>query len=192
MKIVKRVLSVAVVASSVTALAGGCGGDSSGNAADTGLPPTQLLSETTPAEATQACERVQSSFQSRFNTNSLIEAVCTMGAAANTTSASSCGNLRETCIEEAMQPDSELMMALDLDAIDFSCDTADLSQCEGATVADLETCLDDTFDLLYAALHRFDCSDAGTVTDADLESFSFEPAESCGVVTCGDAEGPFG
>ncbi len=192
MKMVNRTLSVAVTAGSVTALALGCGGDSSGNPADTGLPPTQLLSDVTPAEGTRACGRIRGSFESRFNIDSLIEAACTMAAAANTTSASSCSNLRDTCIEESMDPDSELMMAFDLDAIDFGCETVNLSQCGDATVADLETCFGETFDLLDGALHRFDCSDAGSVTEADLEGFTFAPPESCSVVTCGDAQGPFG
>lgn len=192
MKIVNQALSVALAAGVVTALAAGCGGDSSGSPADTGLPPGKLLSDVTAEEATSACERVQGNFQRRYNENTIIEAVCTMAAAANSTTASSCSNFRDACIEEAMQADSEVMMALDLDAIDFGCDTAGFEQCSAdATVGELETCLDDTLDAFDALLHRFDCSDAGMVTEADFEEMSFEPAPSCEAVACG-ASGPFG
>jgi len=190
MKIVNQALSIALTAGLV--LTAGCGGDSSGSPADTGLPPEKLLSEVTAEEATQACEKVQGNFERRYNENTLIQAVCTIGAASSSTTASSCSNLRDACIEEAMQPDSELSMTLDLDAIDFGCDMAGFEQCGDATVGELETCLDDTLDTLDALLNRFDCGDAGMVTQADLESMDFEPAQSCEAVSCGGAGGPFG
>jgi hypothetical protein len=191
MQILKQVLSIVVTAGGVTALASGCGGDSGGNPADTGLPPTKLLSDVTPDEATRACERVQSSMQRYFNEDTMIDAICTMGAAANSESASACSSFREGCIEEMSQPGSELMMAFDFDSISLDCEMPQLAQCGDATVGDLETCMGDTFDLLDALLHRFDCSDAGTITEADLE-FDFEPPQSCNVVTCEGAQGPFG
>lgn len=192
MKIVNQAMSLALTAGIGAVLGAGCGGNSSGSPADTGLPPAKLLRDVTAEEATQACEKVQSSIERRYNQDTIIEAFCTMGAALNATTASSCGNLRDACIEEASQPGSVAMMELDIGTIDLNCEMQGFEQCSAdATVGELETCLDDTFDALDALLNRFDCSDAGTVTEADLENTTAEPSASCEAVSCG-GEGPFG
>ena len=193
MKIFNQALVIAMTAGIGAGLGSGCGGDSdSSGPADTGLPPTQLLSDVTPAEATQACERIRASFQQRFNDDSLGRAFCTLFSAASTTTPSACNSARDACIEEAMQPGSDIMMMLDTGAIDFGCEAADIGDCGDATVGDLETCFGDTLNLLDAVLNRFDCNDAGMVEADDLEGIDFAPAQSCEVVSCNGTSMPFG
>ena len=179
-------------------LAAGCGGDSSGSGVSTGLPPTQLLSDVTPEEGEQACERMQAGFQQQFNETKIIGAVCTMVSAAQASTPSSCTSMRDACVEEANQPGSDTMMELELDEIDFECGSAEsmanLEGCGDTTVAELERCFNDTLANMNAMLNRFSCNDAGTVDMAELEGFgegAFEPAQSCNVIECG-AGRPFG
>lgn len=191
MKFSKQALAIAFMACAGTGVAAGCGGDSEGNAASTGLPPTKLLSDITEDEAQQACERLRDSFQQRFNEQTLIESFCTMYSAAVATTPDSCNDFRDACTEEAAQPGSDVM-DLDLDAIDFGCEMAEVEDCGDATVADLERCFNDTLNLLDGMLNRYSCADAAMVEADDLEGLDFEPAPSCEVVSCGGTDGPFG
>lgn len=194
MKIVNRALAVVLTACTGIGAAVGCGGDSdSGGSADTGLPPTQLLSDVTPSEARQACEAVVDSFQRRFSQERITRATCTIAAALQSENASACNSFRDGCIENAMEPGSETMMELEIGFDDpEQCEMAEFPDCGDTTVADLETCLADAQELMDAVLTRFDCSDAGNIDLDDIESLGFEPPASCETVTCGTDAGPFG
>lgn len=192
--------AVAVLATSVIgmSIAAGCGGDSGGGDVSTGLPPTQLLSEVTEEDAEQACERLQAAFEQRFNRDTVVQATCTLGAASFASTPESCNDVRSACIEEANAQGSETMMGIELTEVDLECGSGsgmvDLTDCGDATVAELETCFNDTLDQLTALLNRFTCADAASIEEDDLEGFGdmvAEPAQSCAVLECGAGQ-PFG
>lgn len=190
--------AVAVLATSVIgmSIAAGCGGDSGGGDVSTGLPPTRLLSEVTEEDAEAACERLQAGFEQRFNRTTVVQAACTLGAASFASTPDSCNDVRDACIDEANAPGSETMMGIEFTEVDFDCGSgmSDLEECGDATVAELETCFNDTLDQLTALLNRFTCADAASVDEGDLEGFGdmvAEPAQSCAVLECGAGQ-PFG
>ncbi len=190
-----KVLCAGIVGASV---ATGCGGDSGGSAVSTGLAPERLLSDVTPDEGEQACERLQAGMQAQFNRDTIVRAGCTLMATAQASTASSCNSMRDACLEEANQPGTDANMQFDIEELDFECGSpesmANLEGCGDTTVAELETCFNDTLTQMNAMLNQFSCDDAGTVDSNDLEGFgeaAFEPAQSCEVVECG-AGRPFG
>ena len=182
----------ALVGASVAA---GCGDDDdSGGDVSTGIAPSKLLSDVTAEEAATACTRLQAGFERVFDRDKLIDAVCTLGAAAFADTTADCEMIRDQCIEEANMQGSDT--TAQLDEIEFTCDgegDAELSQCTG-TVGQLETCFNDTLEVFEAALASISCEDAATVAEEDLDGFGAmfdEPPASCEAVGCPEGS-PFG
>ena len=128
----------------------------------------------------------------------IVQATCTLGAASFASTPESCNDVRSACIEEANAQGSETMMGIELTEVDLECGSGsgmvDLTDCGDATVAELETCFNDTLDQLTALLNRFTCADAASIEEDDLEGFGdmvAEPAQSCAVLECGAGQ-PFG
>jgi hypothetical protein len=179
-------------------LGAGCGGGDDDSDADlsTGLAQSKLLSDVTPAEASQACERLQSGIDSRLSQDKLARAVCTIVGAAVAETPSECESLRDDCIEQSDQQGTEEMMGLDFGKVELECSasSADLQACTG-TVGQLETCFNDTLDKFDALLGSITCADAASVEMDDIEGFGEEaggePPASCAAVDCGEGS-PFG
>lgn len=197
MRMLNGAVAVLVTSAIGVSIAAGCGGDSGGSDVSTGLPPTQLLSEVTEEDAQAACERLQAGFEQRFNRGIVVQAACTLAAASFASTPDSCNDVRAACIDEANAPGSETMMDIEFTEVDLDCGSGgmvDLAECGDATVAELETCFNDTLDQLTALLNRFTCADAASIEEDALEGFGDmvgEPAQSCAVLECGAGQ-PFG
>jgi len=178
------------------AVALGCGGgDSDGGDVSTGIAPSKLLADVTPSEAAQACERLEAGFSAVVSEDVIIRTVCTLFGAASEDTPAACVTQRDTCIQQANQAGSETMMGVSMVSTDFECgDGASLTACT-ATVGQLETCFNDTLDLVSAALGQVSCDDAASITMDDVDSFgedTFGTApSSCENLDCGE-DSPFG
>lgn len=193
MRTLNRVLTVVTSALAIASLAAGCGGDDSDSDGDvtTGIAPSTLLSDVSAEDAAAACQRLQAGFERALPDDVLIRTVCTLVAASATETEAACEDLRDDCLEEANTAGSETMMELEGTGLEFECDgSASLSECTGGTVGDLETCFNDTLDLLDATLGQVSCARAGMI---DMESFGegVESPASCDAVQCGE-DSPFG
>lgn len=185
-----RNLTRAAMILATAALAGGvgvgCGGDDDGSGGDfsTGLSKSKLLSEVTAEEAASACENLQSAFETKISPNKIIRATCTLIAAATAENKADCETARDACIDQASDAGADIQT----DYTPECNGSADLAECQG-TVGELETCLNDTFDLLLSVLDRFSCDDAGTIDEeelGDLEGLDVDPPASCAAVQCAD------
>ena len=193
MRTLNRALMIVTSALAIASLAAGCGGDDSDSGGDvtTGIAPSTLLSDVSGEDAADACDRLQAGFERALPDSLLARAVCTLVAASATETQAECEDLRDECLEEANTAGSETMMQIESTGLDFDCnDGASLSECTGGTVGDLETCFNDTIDLLDATLNGISCAQAGMT---DFESFGqgVEPPASCDAVQCGE-DSPFG
>lgn len=185
-----------IVLSALTAasLAAGCGDDEdSGGDVSTGIAPATLLADVTAEQAASACEHLKAGFDRVFSEDKLIRTICTLAGAAFADTSADCNMLRDQCIEEASMQGSDTMAQID--EIEFDCEgEAMLDQCTG-TVAQLETCFNDTLDGVQAAFNQISCDDAASVTQDDLEGFgdmAFQEPASCAAVGCPGGASPFG
>lgn len=184
-----RALVMALGAACATGLFMGCGGDSDGgDEVTTGIAPSKLLSEITPAEAAQACERLRTGLREALTVDFLIRSLCTLQAAAGEETESACNAARDRCIDEANQPGTDAMMAIDAEEVDFPCDGgAVLMECT-STVGELETCFNDSLDVVQSALGQITCADATSIQPDDIDTFgedTLQPAASCEALECG-------
>src|SRR5512139_3813513 len=93
---VSRVMLSVLIGASVVA---GCGDDDdSGGDVTTGIAPSKLLSDVTEEEAASACTRLQAGFERVFDRDKLIDAICTIGAAAFADTSADCEMIRDQCI----------------------------------------------------------------------------------------------
>jgi hypothetical protein len=176
----------------ITSLAAGCGGDDddSGGDVSTGIAPSTLLSDVSDQDAASACQRLQTGFERALPQDTLLSAICTLFAASSTETQAACEDARDACLEDASTPGSETMMALDSTGLEFECDGgASLSECTGGTVGQLETCFNDTLDLLDTTLGQISCAQAGMI-DFDTFGQGLESPASCDAVQCPE-DSPF-
>ncbi len=184
---------VVTSALAIASLAAGCGGDDEDSDGDvsTGIAPSTLLSDVSADDAQSACLRLQAGFERALPEDVLLRTICTLVAASATDTQAACESLRDDCLEEASMAGSDTMMQLEDTGLEFECDgSANLNECTGGTVGDLETCFNDTLDLLDATLGQISCAQAGMV---DFETFGqgLEEPASCDAVQCGE-DSPFG
>jgi hypothetical protein len=185
--------AVLIVASACfgAGMALGCGGDDADGGGDvtTGIAPSKLLSDITPSEAAQACERLGAGFDRVLTREVLVRSICTLVGAATADTPAACTTTRDMCVQEANQAGSDIMMGIEMGEVDFDCgDGASLTECT-ATVGQLEACFNDTLDLVSATLEGLSCDDAASVEMEDLENFAqttFQTAPSCENVDCGE------
>lgn len=172
-------------------LMAGCGGDDDGGSdrVDTGIAEDKALSAVTADEMRNACEGMRDAMRDVIDADSIVNMVCTLMAASESTTEAECNQQRSECVEEYRDLAEE-----QAEEIDFDCD-GDVSQFAGCdvTVGVLESCLTDTLSQFRAVLSRYSCADAGQIDDADLENlganFDVDPPASCEplVDQCGGA-----
>jgi hypothetical protein len=173
----------------------GCGDDGDGGGGDvtTGIAPSKLLSDVTPSEAAQACQRFQAGIEARLSRAELVRSACTLFGAAFADTAADCATQRDMCIQQADQAGSQTMMAIEMNEFELDCSEGASLECSSGTVGQLETCFNDMLDAARAALSGWSCDDAATLTMDDLENFGDQFAESpasCESIDCGEG-GPF-
>ena len=175
------ILATAVLAGGVGAGCGGDDDDSSGGDFTTGIAPNKLLSDVTAEEATTACENLTARVETTLNPDKIARAICTLVGAATADTKDACEAIRDDCLDDPMAGQA----AGEVEGPE--CDgESDLAQCTG-TVAQLESCVNDTLDQFEAFLSQFSCDDAATIDESafeEMDSLGFEEPASCADVGC--------
>lgn len=159
-------------------LAAGCGDDDDGgpnNAeADTGLPEATLLSELSEAEYVQGCERLKSTVGARLNPDTIIPPLCAAIIGAITDDPTACEDFVGGCIDDVNSGNNAMISREDLDfAGQISCedDAAELDDCD-VTVAELETCVNDTVEFFEGVLGGYTCANAASIDASDAQELT--------------------
>lgn len=166
----QRTWAVALICG--TAVACGDDNDEAGTGGsgdvDTGLSRTELLSNLTSAQASQACESVVASTEAQFASPSFRASLCESSAAAFTEDPSTCSQVASDCQSQTASAGLHLLA---LDGADIGCDPSlvmdSLNGCT-ATVGQLESCFSELIGALVDSLSAFDCSDAGSLSEAQV------------------------
>jgi len=148
----------------------GCGGGGSGpKEIDTGLPEATQLKDVTAAQATSACENLQSSVESRFAATLTERRICEMVGAFSTTTAAECQQIADACVQQ--NASAEVMAAEDFDVAEgLSCNdgAASFAGCS-VTVGEYEDCLNSQISQVEALFKSFSCANAGNLSMDDLD-----------------------
>jgi hypothetical protein len=155
--------------------AGACGGDSDdgedspgdgdSSQVDTGLPPDMVLGDVTPAQYTQACEAAKANITARLNPDTLGPKVCDAVGASLVNSPDQCRTLSDACTQQLADGTNPAMSRDDLDfSNDIQCDgeAPDLEDC-GVTVAQFETCTNDSIAAVEQVFADLGCANAAAV-----------------------------
>jgi hypothetical protein len=108
-----------------------CGGDGEGGdpgRLDTGIDESRSLSSVSEAEARQACERTEQTFNARFGPSVIARVGCEGQAAAQTSEPAACRSAANECLAMDASPIE------DADVPDFECDGAVMASDCSATV----------------------------------------------------------
>jgi hypothetical protein len=148
-----------------------CGGsgDSGPQAIDTGLPEATQLQDVSVAQATSACENLQSSIESRFAAMLTERRICEMVGAFSATTTADCQEIADACVQQ--NASAEVMAAEDFDVAEgLSCNdgVANFAGCN-VTVGEYEDCLSAQISQVEALFKSFSCANAGTLTMDDFD-----------------------
>lgn len=151
----------------IAGLALGACGDS--GRIDLGVPRSKVLSDVTDEEARTICESVN---PEDIEISLSREQECTVGAVFFSSTPADCEAARDACL--AMPPDDRMPEPQD-------CSTADAegwSGC-GATVGEVEDCMNAMLDRTESYLKGLTCADAGSTTGPGIPSVCAPVQERC-------------
>jgi hypothetical protein len=158
----------------------GCGGESDdgdgdtpgGDTAtpiDTGLPDSTQVQALTPQQFTSACEALRADVDRRLPVEVTTQGFCEAYSAGLVNDPAECRSAAEICVTQVNNGSNMFVTRedLDLSMVECSSDTSMLQGC-GATVGELEVCLQDRVEAIEGLLADNDCDAAASIDLDDV------------------------